>query len=199
MLVMEMKPRQLSRKGTWSLPLRKPTLPPLQEHHAEEEDYPVFDSNGVGAVKQSIFARIFSIKPLSQVIQTTLSADRLRKELVELLQRWESMGIGITKVVEDPRTQIVRAKLQSHNSVGLKAMKFRIQVVQIRTSAANAVFTQEKGDSNGCRLTIGAGSSFMRVVQQVDAVLCGKGYLVSGSSTEKAIPPLTPRLPGIEV
>jgi len=45
---------------------------------------------------------------------------------------------------------------------------------------------------------IGAASSFTRVVQQVDAVLCGKGYLVSGSSTEKAIPPLTPRLPGIE-
>ena len=46
---------------------------------------------------------------------------------------------------------------------------------------------------------LGAASSFTRVVQQVDAVLCGKGYLVSGSSTEKAIPPLTPRLPGIEV
>jgi hypothetical protein len=45
----------------------------------------------------------------------------------------------------------------------------------------------------------GAGSSFTRVVQQVDAVLCGKGYLVSGSQTEKAIPSMTPRLPGIEV
>jgi hypothetical protein len=46
---------------------------------------------------------------------------------------------------------------------------------------------------------VGAGSSFTRVVQQIDAVLCGKGYLVSGSATEKAIPSLTPRLPGIEV
>lgn len=199
MPVVETKPRRPSRKGTWSLPLRKPTLPPLQEHHAEEEDYPVFDSTGAGAIKQSLFARIFSIKPLSQVIQTTLSADRLRKELVELFQRWESMGIGIVNVVEDSRTQIIRARLQSHNSVGLKAIKFRIQVVQIRTTAANAVFTQEKGDFYQEELTIGAGSSFMRVVQQVDAVLCGKGYLVSGSSTEKAIPPLTPRLPGIEV
>jgi hypothetical protein len=138
------KPRQPSRKGTWTLPTRKPTLPPLKEHQAEEEDYPIFESHE--PVKQSFFAKLFSIKPLSQIIQTTLSADRLRRELVELLQRWESMGIGVSNVIEDPRTQTIRAKLQSHNSVGLKAMRFRIQIVPVGATAANAVFTQEKGN-----------------------------------------------------
>jgi hypothetical protein len=55
------------------------------------------------------------------------------------------MGIGIANVVEDPRTQTIRAKLQSHNSVGLKAMRFRIQMIPVRATAANALFTQEKG------------------------------------------------------
>jgi Fungal kinase associated-1 domain len=121
--------------------------------------------------------------------------------LVELLRRWESMGIGITSVVEDQRTHIIRAKLQSHNSVGLKSMRFRIEVVSVGGTAANAIFSQEKGIPFTISIInrLGAGSSFTRVVQQVDAVLCGKGYLVSGSQTEKAIPPLTPRLPGIEV
>jgi hypothetical protein len=54
------------------------------------------------------------------------------------------MGIGVTNVVKDDRG-IIRAKLQSHNSVGLKAMRFRIQVVPVSAGAANAVFTQEKG------------------------------------------------------
>jgi hypothetical protein len=56
------------------------------------------------------------------------------------------MGIGVANVIEDPGTQTIRAKLQSHNSVGLKAMRFRIQIVVVRATAANAVFTQEKGN-----------------------------------------------------
>jgi len=150
MPVIETKPRGPSRKATWTLPTRKPTLPPLQESRAEEEDYPHFDGTGSseGPVKQSFFAKIFSIKPLSKVIQTTLAADRLRKELLELLKRWESMGIGIAQVVEDPRTRVIRAKLQSHNSVGLKAVRFKIEILSIRVHASNAVFSQEKGISH---------------------------------------------------
>ena len=79
-------------------------------------------------------------------------------------------------------------------------MRFRIEVSSV-TGGSNAMFSQEKGTYPyiGWGFILGAGSSFTRVVQQIDAVLCGKGYLVSGSATEKAIPPLTPRLPGIEV
>ena len=148
MPIMATKPRVPSRKATWTLPTRKPTLPPLQESHAEAEDYPHFDGTGSteGPIKQSFFAKIFSIKPLSKVIQTTLPADRLRTELMELLKRWEGMGIGIAQVVEDPRSRIIRAKLQSHNSVGLKAMRFKIEIVSIRVHASNAVFSQEKGN-----------------------------------------------------
>jgi hypothetical protein len=141
---MATKPHVPVRKGTWTLPTRKPTLPPLHESHAEEEDYPSFDMPG-GAVKRSLFAKIFSIKPLTQVIQTTLPADRLHTELIELLRRWEGMGIGIAQVTEEPRTNSIRAKLQSHNTVGLKAMRFRIQIVSIGTASSNAVFIQEKG------------------------------------------------------
>lgn len=121
--------------------------------------------------------------------------------MVELLRRWESMGIGIANVIEDQRTHIIRAKLQSHNSVGLKSMRFRMEVVSVGETASNVIFSQEKGIPFSISIAnvLGAGSSFTRVVQQVDAVLCGKGYLVSGSQTEKAIPPMTPRLPGIEV
>lgn len=150
MPVMETKPRAPSRKATWTLPTRKPTFPPLQESRAEEEDYPHFDGAGSteGPIKRSFLAKIFSIQPLSKVIQTTLPVDRLRTELLELLKRWEGMGIGIGQVVEDPRTRVIRAKLQSHNSVGLKAVRFKIEILSIRVHVSNAVFSQEKGSPN---------------------------------------------------
>jgi hypothetical protein len=138
------------RKITWTLPTRKPTLPPLQESHAEEEDYPSFESQG-GPVKRSLFAKIFSIKPLTRVIQTTIPGDGLYAELVELLRRWEGLGIGIGQITEH-HTKIIRAKLQSHNSVGLKALRFRIQITAIGTASSNAVFTQEKGNQPPPRL-----------------------------------------------
>jgi hypothetical protein len=136
------KPNKPSRKTTWSLPKRNPTLPPLQESHAEEEDYPVFESHG--PVKRSFFSKIFSIKPLTKMVQTTLPGDQLRDEIFDLLCRWEKMGTGIVDVVLDPRTKIIRAKLSSHNSVGLKAMRFRIEVTPV-TGGSNALFSQEKG------------------------------------------------------
>jgi Fungal kinase associated-1 domain len=138
---LETKPKP-SRKATWSLPKRNPTLPPLQESHAEEEDYPVFESHG--PVKQSFFARIFSIKPLTKMVRTTLPAEKLRNEIFDLLCRWENMGTGIVNVILDPRTNILRAKLSSHNSVGLKAMRFKIEVASV-TGGSNAMFLQEKG------------------------------------------------------
>lgn len=141
--VMSTKPLPPGRKGTWSLPMRKPTLPPLQESNAEEEDYPAFESHE--PLKRSLLSRIFSIKPLSKVIRTTLPAERLRREILELLRRWESMGIGIAMVAEDSRTRVIRAKLQSHNSVGLKAMKFQVKVITIGPTTSNAIFSQEKG------------------------------------------------------
>jgi Fungal kinase associated-1 domain len=145
MPVMATKPHVPARKGTWTLPTRKATLPPLQESHAEEEDYPSFDMMPGGTVKRSLFAKIFSIKPLTRVIQTTLPEDRLHTELLELLRRWEGMGIGIAEVTEEQRTNSIRAKLQSHNTVGLKAMRFRIQIISIGTASSNAVFIQDKG------------------------------------------------------
>jgi len=141
--ILSTKPRAQARKPTWSLAPKKPILPPLQESHAEEEDYPVFESRG--EVKRSFFSKIFSIKPLSQKVQTTLPPERLRAEILGMLQRWESMGIGITNVVQDPGTHVIRAKLSSTNSVGLKAMRFRIQIVAQPNNHANAIFFQEKG------------------------------------------------------
>ena len=62
--ISKLKPHVPPRKGTWSLPTRKPTLPPLQDSHAEVEDYPSFESQG--PIKQSFFGKMFSIKPLSK-------------------------------------------------------------------------------------------------------------------------------------
>jgi len=135
--------RAPQRKPTWTLAPKKPILPPLQESHAEEEDYPAFESHG--EVKRSLFSKIFSIKPLSQKVQTTLPPEQLRAEILGMLQRWESMGIGITNVVEDPMTHVIRAKLSSTNSVGLKAMRFKIHVVPQPDNHSNAIFFQEKG------------------------------------------------------
>lgn len=139
--ILETKPKP-ARKATWILSKRNPILPPLQESHAEEEDYPVFESHG--PVKQSFFSKIFSIKPLTKMVQTTLPAGQLRSEIFDLLSRWEKMGSGIVNVVLDPRTKIIRAKFSSHNSVGLKAMRFRIEVTPV-TGGSNAMFSQEKG------------------------------------------------------
>jgi hypothetical protein len=140
---MATKPLGPQWKPTWTLAPKRPQLPPLQESYAEEEDYPAFESHG--EVKRSFFSKIFSIKPLSQKVQTTLTPERLRAEILGMLQRWESMGIGITNVAEDPITHIIRAKLSSTNSVGLKAMRFRIDVVSQPNNHSDAIFYQEKG------------------------------------------------------
>ena len=78
------------------------------------------------------------------MVQTTLPAEKLRNEIFDLLCRWEHMGTGIVNVIVDPATKIIRTKLSSHNSVGLKAMRFRIEVTSV-TGGSNAMFAQEKG------------------------------------------------------
>ena len=140
---MATKLRPSARKGTWSLPIRKPSLPPLQESNAEEEDYPEFESHA--PFKRSRPSRLFSIKYLSKVIQTTLLAEPLSSEILELLRRWESMHIGIAIVTEDSRTRVIRAKLHSQNAVGLKAMRLQVKVISVGPTTSNAIFSQQKG------------------------------------------------------
>jgi Fungal kinase associated-1 domain len=87
---------------------------------------------------------MLSIKPLSQLVQTTVGAERLRRELLNLLRRWESMDIGIVILASDS-DKIIRAKARSHNSVGLKAMRFKIEIIPVGINASNVLFSQERG------------------------------------------------------
>jgi hypothetical protein len=83
------------------------------------------------------------------------------------------MGIGITNVIEDPRTNIIRVKLQGHISIGLKAMRFRIQVLSTENASANAVIYKDKGSPTRpltgkgilWLIELGAASSFTKVIQ----------------------------------
>jgi hypothetical protein len=113
----------------------KVALTPL-ELHGEKEEYPV-DS---GPAKCSFLCKIFWIKPFSKKIHITLPEAVLRAEFLGIFHRcpWA------WRISEAIHTQIVPAKLSSHNSAGLKPMLFRLEVIPARLDRSTAIFTQEK-------------------------------------------------------
>lgn len=118
--------------------------------------------------KQSFFARILGVKPVSRVVHTTYSPIKLHREIAEALTRWESHKLGV-KLIEDNRhARVVRARVAKRNALGLKAIRFRIEIRDTENVGSQAIFHLEKGSN----------SSLNRVVDQYEDILKAQHVLI---------------------
>lgn len=120
------------------------------------------------AVKQSFFARILGVKPVSRVVHTSYSPVKLQKEIAEALKRWERNDLGVRLVEDDRRSRVIRARLANRNALGLKAVRFRIEIRDDDNMGSQAIFHLERGSN----------SSHNRVVDEYEQILKGQHVLV---------------------
>lgn len=120
------------------------------------------------AVKQSFFARMLGVKPVCRIVHTSYSPIKLQSEIAETLARWERNDLG-AKLLEDNRhARIIRARLARRNALGLKPVRFRIELRDTENVGSQAVFHLEKGSN----------SSHNRVVDQYEDILRAQHVLI---------------------
>lgn len=120
------------------------------------------------AVKQNFFARILGVKPVSRVVHTTYNPVKLQREIVEALERWKHHDLGIKAIEDDRRARVIRARLANRNALGLKAVRFRIEIRDGENNGSQAIFHLEKGSN----------SSHNRVVDEYEQILKSQNVLV---------------------
>ena len=120
--------------------------------------------------KQGFFARLLNFKPAQEYLRTTYSANRLHRELCDSIRRWEKAGLGVKLLEEDRRTRTLRAQVRSRNALGLRSVRFRVEVVYASDRKSSvATFVQERG----------AQSSFLRVVDEYQHIYSDAGVLIT--------------------
>lgn len=122
-------------------------------------------------VQRNWLARFLNIKPATRVLCFSTSRGRSRQELVRLLRSWRRYGIQ--DVLVDRARNLVYARLDAVNHLGIREVSFVIEIYVIlkagrRAGLSVARFTQQKG----------ATSSFRRVTDAVEGMLRGKGVLM---------------------
>lgn len=166
--------------NTANLAARRAAPPPprLEETAAAADDdddgyspprfpHPSTFSPSPVAVKQSFFARILGVKPANRVFHTTYNPAKLQREIGEALRRWERNDLGIKSVEDDRRTRTIRARLANRNALGLKAVRFKVEIRDAE-NGSQAIFSLEKG----------ANSSFNRVADEYEQMLRSSNVLV---------------------
>lgn len=143
------------------------------------EDSDRTDPRDLG-VQQHWIARFLHIKPLVRMLVFQTTRGRARGEIVRLLDNWRVHGLKDV-IVDKPRN-LVFGKLGPVNALGLKEVEFVIELFVVL----------EKGRRKGLSIArwtqrTGAGSSFKRVVQEVEARFDNKGLLVKDKSMKKEI------------
>ncbi|ORY86934.1 hypothetical protein BCR37DRAFT_390658 [Protomyces lactucae-debilis] len=166
--------QNLERRGTSGRESRSQDVPQQQKHVADlHKAAPQQTIHSPDFPKQSFFARLLNIKPASKTLDTTLSAAKLQREVVDCLRRWEQANLGIQGIQEDRRQGFVRSRLGAKNALKLRPVCFRIEC-QSHSAGASAVFVQEKG----------ARSTFNRVVQEFESIWKQAGKLQNFASKD---------------
>ncbi|KAG5440253.1 hypothetical protein PCANB_001823 [Pneumocystis canis] len=116
--------------------------------------------------RQSFFAKVLNIKPNVKSLKTTLPFQHLYQEIVNNLKRWEHLGIGITDVRDNIQLHTVHANISNCNAMKLRAIKFRVEVLE-QGNGSIAQFFLEKGIN----------SSFQQLVKEFELILENKHVL----------------------
>jgi serine/threonine protein kinase len=133
-----------------------------------------------GDPERSWFARFFNIKPASQIICFSINRSRARQELAILLKEWQSHGISDLEYSRENNTIV--ARVDKNNTLNIKPVTFRIEMFVVLSAGVKvgmsiARFVQVKG----------AVSGFRKVLEVVDGVMRGRGWLVEDEDTWKAL------------
>ncbi|KAK5130319.1 hypothetical protein LTR08_002205 [Meristemomyces frigidus] len=130
--------------------------------------------------ERSWFARFFHIKPAVKVLCFSIPRGRARQELVLLLKEWQRHGIRDLEYSRETNT--ITARVDKSNSLEIKAVAFRVELFVVlehgkKVGLSIARFVQVKG----------AASGFRRVLEVVDGVMRGRGWLVEDEEKWKAL------------
>ncbi|KAJ5787789.1 hypothetical protein N7457_002779 [Penicillium paradoxum] len=117
------------------------------------------------------FARVFQIKPATQVIALSTSRAKGRKELYKLLREWQDFGME--DVYLDKTNSIVHGRVGEANFLQLREVEFTAEfyTVQKHGRPANLSLVRFKQKR-------GAASSFNKVVETVQNSLVRRGMVV---------------------
>ncbi|KAJ5325871.1 uncharacterized protein MYU51_001099 [Penicillium brevicompactum] len=120
---------------------------------------------------QNWFARVFQIKPATQIIPLNISKAKGRKELYKLLREWRDFGME--DVYMDKSNSIVHGRVCEANFLHLREVEFTAEFYTVLEHGRQANlslvrFKQERG----------AASSFNKVVETVQTTLKRRGMVV---------------------
>lgn len=138
------------------------------------------DSPPAAGPERSWFARFFHIKPAAKIICFSIPRGRARQELVLLLKEWQRHGVR--DLQSSHETNTITARVDKQNSLDIKPVTFRIEMFVVlehgrKVGLSIARFVQVKG----------AASGFKRVLDVVDGVMRGRGWLVEDEEKWKAL------------
>ena len=138
------------------------------------------DSPPSAGPERSWFARFFNLKPATKVLCFSLPRGRARQELYILLREWQRHGIRDLHYSRETNT--ISARVDKQNALDIKPVTFRIELFVVlehgqRVGLSIARFVQMKG----------AASGFRRVLEVVDGVMRGRGWLVEHEEKWKAL------------
>lgn len=138
------------------------------------------DSPPTTGTERSWFARFFHLKPAAKVLCFSIPRGRARQELVILLQEWQRHGIRDLQYSRETNT--ITARVERENALDIKPVSFRVELFVVlehgrKVGLSIARFVQTKG----------AASGFKRVLEVVDGVMRGRGWLVEDEEKWKAL------------
>lgn len=141
---------------------------------------PSTDESPPAGPERSWFARFFHVKPASKVICFSIPRGRARQELMLLLQEWKRHGVHDIEYSREHNT--ITARVDKQNALDIKPVTFRIELFVVlehgrKVGLSIARFVQVKG----------AASGFRRVIEVVDGVMRGRGWLVEDEEKWRAL------------
>jgi len=130
--------------------------------------------------ERSWFARFLNIKPASKILCFSIPRGRARQELVLLLKEWQRHGIRDLEYSREQNT--IAARVDKTNSLDIKPVAFRVEIFVVlehgkKVGLSIARFVQVKG----------AASGFKKVLEVIDGVMRGRGWLVEDEEKWKAL------------
>ncbi|KAK6420689.1 serine/threonine-protein kinase gin4, partial [Oleoguttula sp. CCFEE 5521] len=130
--------------------------------------------------ERSWFARFLNIKPATDLLCFSIPRGRARQELVLLLKEWQRHGIRDLQYSREQNT--MSARVDRNNALDIKAVTFRIEIFVVlehgcKVGLSIARFVQVKG----------AASGFRKVLEVIDGVMRGRGWLVEDREKWKAL------------
>lgn len=141
---------------------------------------PSSDDSPPTGPERSWFARFFHIKPASKIICFSVPRGRARTELIILLREWQRHGIQDLQYSRETNT--ITARVDKQNALDIKPVTFRIELFVVlehgrKVGLSIARFVQVKG----------AASGFKKVIDVVDGVMRGRGWLVEDEEKWRAL------------